>query len=62
MKIFPTELRHRAGRLKPLRARNVPFKEGASLNLSNPLPKIRGAAPIVFTQQPPKQEKLNGGS
>jgi hypothetical protein len=34
----------------------------ASFNINNPLPKIREAAPTVFTQRPPQQEKLNGGS
>jgi len=73
MSEFPTTLNRRAvspkrtglispnlsiGRFKG----DTDIKAGPSLDLSNMLPKIREAADIVFTQRPPKQEKLNGGS
>ena len=35
---------------------------GPRLDLSPPPPKIREAAVTVFTQRPPQQGKLNGGS
>lgn len=41
---------------------NVPIGGDAGLDFHTPAPKVREAAQIVFSNKPPSQEKLNGGS